>query len=65
MKSEEVYLRQYRDQSDARSSIDRFLGEVYNDQRLHSSLGYLPPAQFERDWHEQNKKEAAARQLPL
>ena len=65
LKSEEVYLRQYRDQSDARSSIDRFLGEVYNDQRLHSSLGYLPPAQFERDWHEQNKKEAAARQLPL
>jgi transposase InsO family protein len=65
LKSEEVYLRQYRDQTDARSSIQRFLEEVYNDQRLHSALGYLPPAEFERSQRVQNKKEAAARQLPL
>jgi transposase InsO family protein len=65
LKSEEVYLRQYRDQTDARSSIQLFLEEVYNARRLHSALGYLPPAEFERDWHEQNKKEAAPRQLPL
>ena len=65
LKSEEVYLRQYRDQTDARSSIQRFLEEVYNDQRLHSALGYLPPAEFERMQRVQNKKEAAARQLPL
>jgi transposase InsO family protein len=65
LKSEEVYLRQYRDQTDARSSIQRFLEEVYNAQRLHSALGYLPPAEFERRQRVQNKKEAAARQLPL
>jgi transposase InsO family protein len=64
LKSEEVYLRQYRDQTDARSSIQRFLEEVYNAQRLHSALGYLPPAEFERSQLGQSKKEAAARQLP-
>jgi len=65
LKSEEVYLRQYRDQTDARSSIQRFLEEVYNARRLHSALGYLPPAEFERSQPVQNKKEAAPRQLPL
>ena len=64
LKSEEVYLRQYRDQTDARSSIQRFLEEVYNAQRLHSALGYLPPAEFELSRLVQTKKEAAARQLP-
>jgi transposase InsO family protein len=65
LKSEEVYLRQYRDQTDARASLQRFLEEVYNAQRLHSALGYLPPAEFERGRRVQSKKEAAARQLPL
>ncbi len=65
LKAEEVYLRQYRDQTDARASIQRFLEEVYNDRRLHSALGYLPPAEFERSQPVQNKKEAAARQHSL
>ena len=65
LKSEEVYLRQYRDQTDARSSLQRFLEEVYNARRLHSALGYLPPAEFERSRLVQTKKEAAARLLPL
>jgi transposase InsO family protein len=65
LKSEEVYLRQYRDQTDARASIQQFLEEVYNARRLHSALGYLPPAEFERSQLIQNKKEAAPRQLPL
>ena len=65
LKAEEVSLRQYRNLAEARRLIGHFLDQVYNQQRLHSALGYLPPAKFERDWHEQNKKEAAARQLPL
>jgi putative transposase len=48
LKSEEVYLRQYRDQEDARASIHRFIEEVYNGRRLHSGLGYLSPDAFEQ-----------------
>jgi putative transposase len=48
LKTEEVYLRQYRDQEDARASIQRFIEEVYNRKRLHSSLGYLSPDTFEQ-----------------
>src|ERR1039458_209656 len=37
LKSEEVYLHQYRDQEEARASIQRFIEEIYNGKRLHSS----------------------------
>jgi transposase InsO family protein len=48
LKSEEVYLRQYRDREEAHASIQNFIEEVYNRKRLHSALGYLPPEIFER-----------------
>jgi transposase InsO family protein len=48
LKSEEVYLRQYRDVDDARASIRHFIEDVYNGKRLHSSLGYLAPVAFEQ-----------------
>ena len=47
LKSEEVALRRYRDLADARASIGRFIDEIYNRRRLHSALGYRPPAEFE------------------
>jgi transposase InsO family protein len=49
LKSEEVYLHQYRDQEEVRTSIQRFIEEVYNRKRLHSSIGYLSPAAFEAE----------------
>jgi putative transposase len=49
LKQEEVYRNEYRDFHDARSRIDEFLERVYNQQRLHSALGYLPPAEFEQN----------------
>ena len=48
LKSEEVHLHRYRDLEDARSSIRHFIEEVYNRKRLHSSLGYLAPVDFEQ-----------------
>ena len=48
LKYEEVYRAEYRDEREARREISRFLEKVYNEKRLHSSLGYQPPAEFER-----------------
>jgi len=42
---EEVHRNEYRDLDEARRSIAQFLEKVYNNKRLHSALGYLPPAQ--------------------
>jgi putative transposase len=47
LKYEEVYRNEYRDFEDARASIGEFLDHVYNQKRLHSALGYVPPAEFE------------------
>jgi putative transposase len=47
LKYEEVYRNDYRDFHEARASIGEFLDSVYNQTRLHSALGYLPPAEFE------------------
>jgi len=47
LKCEQVYLSEYENLSDARAQIGHFLEAVYNQKRLHSSLGYLPPVEFE------------------
>ncbi len=48
LKYEEVYRSEYRGLADARARIGEFLEAVYNERRLHSALGYLSPARFER-----------------
>jgi putative transposase len=49
LKYEEVYRTEYRDLDDAYSQIGEFIERVYNQQRLHSALGYVPPAEFEQN----------------
>jgi putative transposase len=47
LKQEEVYLKDYRTFADAQANLAVFIEQVYNVKRLHSSLGYLPPVEFE------------------
>jgi transposase InsO family protein len=47
LKVEEVYLNEYQTFHEAEASVATFIEEVYNRKRLHSSLGYLPPDEFE------------------
>jgi putative transposase len=47
LKYEEVYRQEYRDIAEARSGVSTFIEKVYNQKRLHSALGYRPPAEFE------------------
>jgi putative transposase len=47
LKREEVYLNQYETFAEAESQIGQFIDDVYNQKRLHSSLGYLPPVEYE------------------
>jgi putative transposase len=47
LKCEEVYRNEYRDFHEAHSSIGEFLERVYNQKRLHSALGSIPPVEFE------------------
>jgi len=47
LKREEVYLKQYYTFQEAEDNIREFIEDVYNTKRLHSSLGYLPPTEFE------------------
>ena len=47
LKQEEVYLKEYESFADAEANVEVFIEQVYNTKRLHSSLGYRPPAEFE------------------
>jgi transposase InsO family protein len=50
IREEEIDLTVYRDFADAYRQLGRFLDDVYNRKRIHSSLGYLTPAEFEQQW---------------
>jgi putative transposase len=55
IKEEEVDLSEYLDYGDALQQIGRFLDDVYTHKRIHSSLGYLTPAEFEVQWLEERQ----------
>ena len=56
---EEVDLSDYTNYADAARQIGRFLDEVYMHKRIHSSLGYLTPAEFESQWREQQAQQTS------
>lgn len=52
LKKEEVYLSDYRTAEEARRNIQHFIDQIYNPKRLHSSLGYVPPDEYELQYNQ-------------
>lgn len=61
VKEEEVDLSDYHDFADAYEQIGRFINDVYLTKRIHSSLGYLTPAEFEAGYW---ARAAAVEEIP-
>ena len=49
LKVEEVYINEYETFEEAYANIKHFIELVYNEKRLHSSIGYVPPSEFETE----------------
>lgn len=47
LKYDEVYMTEYETMLDVIERVPNFIEEVYNKKRLHSSIGYVPPEEFE------------------
>ena len=48
LKKELIHDEDYQTRAEARASIFEFIEVFYNNQRLHSSLGYVTPAAYEQ-----------------
>lgn len=48
IKYDEVHMKEYESFEEAHTNIKKFIEEVYNKKRLHSSIGYMPPEEFEK-----------------
>ena len=60
LKQEEVYLWDYKTFNDVAKRIPIFIEQVYNAKRLHSSIGYLPPDEFEMNFlNKEQQKESS------
>lgn len=61
LKYEEVHTNDYASLFEAKQHIAHFLTTIYNHRRLHSSLGYVPPDEFEASYHNRQ----ASEQVPV
>ena len=50
LKQEEVWLQEYETYEEVEQNLKDWLEEIYDKARLHSSLGYVPPVEYEQAW---------------
>jgi len=60
LKQEQWDGRRYRNLDEVRGDLRHMLEQVYNRERLHSALGYTPPAEFELLNSNRSKLEASS-----
>jgi len=48
LKAELIRGRVFKSEQELRYSLNSYINQFYNHKRLHSGIGYLPPAEFER-----------------
>mgnify|MGYP001283827576 CR=1 FL=1 len=58
LKTASVHGQKFATREQARQAVMDWMA-FYNHRRLHSSLGYLSPMQFEQRWYEAQRKKAA------
>ena len=58
MKTASVHGHKFATREQARQAVMDWMA-FYNHRRLHSSLGYLSPMQYEQRWYEAQRKKAA------
>ena len=49
LKNEWTYGQDYPDRDQARAALYEYIELFYNDQRLHQTLGYIPPVEYEKN----------------
>ncbi|HET6991153.1 MAG TPA: IS3 family transposase [Bacteroidia bacterium] len=53
LKTEHIYFKTYHTREQAKQSIFDYVEIFYNRKRRHSTLGYLSPSAFEKQWYQQ------------
>ncbi len=48
LKAELIRGRRYKTKQELRLALNSYINQFYNHHRLHSGIGYIPPAKYER-----------------